>query len=55
MYKCVFEEAQKELRRVFGMQMIELPMREKVTVSQRRGEHRCAAHDFPREAPLTVR
>ncbi|KAI9755293.1 MAG: hypothetical protein M1815_005083 [Lichina confinis] len=40
MYKYVFEEAQKELRRVFGMQMTELPMREKVTVSQRRAAQR---------------
>lgn len=37
-FKAVFEGAQKELRARFGMQMAELPGKEKVTVSQRRGE-----------------
>lgn len=37
-FKAVFEGAQKELRARFGMQMAELPGKEKVTISQRRGE-----------------
>ena len=37
-FKVVFEGAQKALRATFGMQMVELPAKEKVTVSQRRGE-----------------
>ena len=37
-FKAVFELANKELRRVFGMEMVELPIREKVTASQKRGE-----------------
>lgn len=36
-FKFVFDEAQKVLRSRFGMQMIELPAREKVTITQRRG------------------
>jgi melanoma-associated antigen len=36
-FKQVFEEAQKQLRDKFGMEMTELPIREKVTISQRRG------------------
>lgn len=36
--KIVFETAQKQLRTVFGMELTELPAREKVTVAQRRGE-----------------
>lgn len=38
-FKNVFEGAQQELLRTFGMQMVELPMKEKVTISQRRGMH----------------
>lgn len=37
-FKTVFETAQKQLRTVFGMELTELPAREKVTVAQRRGE-----------------
>ncbi|KAJ5084418.1 hypothetical protein NUU61_008997 [Penicillium alfredii] len=37
-FKTVFEAAQRELRTRFGMEMTELPAREKVTVTQRRGE-----------------
>lgn len=37
-FKIVFESAQRELRSRFGMEMTELPAREKVTISQRRGE-----------------
>lgn len=36
-FKNVFEGAQRELLRTFGMQMVELPAKEKVTISQRRG------------------
>ncbi|KAJ5760181.1 hypothetical protein N7520_007337 [Penicillium odoratum] len=36
MFKIVFENAQKQLREKFGMEMVELPAREKVTISQRR-------------------
>lgn len=37
-FKTVFEMAQKALRERFGMELVELPQREKVTASQRRGE-----------------
>ena len=37
-FKEVFQKAQLELRNVFGMEMVELPVREKVTAQQRRGE-----------------
>lgn len=37
-FKKVFEQAQTELCAVFGMEMVELPAREKVTLQQRRGE-----------------
>lgn len=37
-FKQVFEQTQIQLRSVFGMEMIELPSREKVTVRERRGE-----------------
>lgn len=36
-FKPVFEEAQKVLRERFGMHMVELPVKEKLTISQRRG------------------
>ncbi|KAI9679845.1 MAG: Altered inheritance of mitochondria protein 18 mitochondrial [Caeruleum heppii] len=39
-FKQVFNGAQNELRRVFGMEMTELPMREKITISQRRAAQR---------------
>ncbi|KAH0542879.1 hypothetical protein FGG08_002739 [Glutinoglossum americanum] len=39
-FKQVFEEAQKQLRGKFGMEMAELPIREKVTISQRRAAQR---------------
>ncbi|KAJ5818410.1 hypothetical protein N7474_004001 [Penicillium riverlandense] len=35
-FKTVFELAQRELRQHFGMEMTELPAREKVTITQRR-------------------
>lgn len=37
-FKVVFEQAQQELRSKFGMEMTELPAREKATVAQRRGQ-----------------
>lgn len=36
-FKVVFEAAQRELRTIFGMQMEELPSKEKYSISQRRG------------------
>lgn len=36
-FKTVFNQAQLQLRTVFGMEMAELPAREKVTLAQRRG------------------
>lgn len=36
-FKLIFAAAQDQLRTVFGMQMVELPLREKVTVKERRG------------------
>lgn len=38
-FKVVFEGAQRELNAKFGMQMEELPSREKYTISQRRGSY----------------
>ncbi|OKO93904.1 Non-structural maintenance of chromosome element 3 [Penicillium subrubescens] len=35
-FKTVFEAAQQSLRSKFGMEMVELPAREKVTITQRR-------------------
>ncbi|KGO76806.1 MAGE protein [Penicillium italicum] len=35
-FKLVFEQAQREMRQRFGMEMTELPAREKVTITQRR-------------------
>ncbi|KAJ5085352.1 hypothetical protein N7532_010123 [Penicillium argentinense] len=35
-FKTVFEQAQRELKSKFGMEMCELPAREKTTISQRR-------------------
>lgn len=36
-FKAVFEEAQGMLRNIFGMEMTELPLREKVTLQEKRG------------------
>ncbi|KAK0365211.1 hypothetical protein LTR94_007761 [Friedmanniomyces endolithicus] len=36
-FKPVFEQAQLQLRSVFGMEMVELPEKEKVTLAQKRG------------------
>lgn len=40
-FKVVFDGAQKLLLDRFGMQMVELPAKEKVTISQRRGMWPC--------------
>lgn len=37
LFKTVFQQAQMQLRVVFGMEMVELPGRERVTVAQKRG------------------
>jgi hypothetical protein len=37
-FKLVFDQAQKVLTETFGMMLTELPVREKVTIQQRRGE-----------------
>lgn len=36
-FKTVFENAQDQLRHDFGMEMVELPLKEKVTLKERRG------------------
>jgi melanoma-associated antigen len=36
-FKNVFNTAQMQLRSVFGMELVELPGREKVTLQQKRG------------------
>lgn len=36
LFKEIFDQAQKELRHIFGMELVELPMREKIKLSQRR-------------------
>jgi melanoma-associated antigen len=36
-FKHVFDAAQEQLRKKFGMEMIELPLKEKVTERDRRG------------------
>lgn len=39
-FKRVFEGAQKTLRQVFGMEMVELPMKDRLTKEEKRkGEH----------------
>ena len=35
--KHIFAEAQNRLRTVFGMELTELPQKEKITISQKRG------------------
>ena len=47
-FKAVFNAAQMELRSVFGMEMVELPAREKVTVAQKRGMYRQHPFQFRR-------
>jgi hypothetical protein len=37
-FKEVFQRAQHELELVFGMRLVELPVKERVTLQQRRGK-----------------
>jgi hypothetical protein len=37
-FKAVFDQAQLDLQAVFGMELRELPAKDKVTLQQRRGE-----------------
>lgn len=49
-FKRVFEGAQETLRLIFGMQMVELPVRDKVTKEEKRkGKHAvdCDHPSFP--------
>ncbi|KAL1974014.1 hypothetical protein VTN31DRAFT_5574 [Thermomyces dupontii] len=39
-FRTVFDRAQQELRALFGMQMVELPAKEKVTIRERRAAQR---------------
>lgn len=36
-FKTIFSEAQQQLYKVFGMTLTELPQKEKITISQKRG------------------
>lgn len=38
-FKIIFTEANQQLRSTFGCEMAELPQKEKVTISQKRGPH----------------
>lgn len=49
-FKHVFEEAQHQLRSVFGMQLVELPQKEKISISQKRG---LRAPPLPHPTPMT--
>jgi hypothetical protein len=40
-FKKVFDAANSQLLDVFGMELVELPNREKVTMRQKRGMHSC--------------
>ncbi|KAJ5130742.1 uncharacterized protein N7515_006781 [Penicillium bovifimosum] len=53
-FKLVFEQAQRELRHRFGMEMNELPAREKITISQRRGEFFAPSSAQKTEKPSTA-
>lgn len=35
-FRRVFEQAQKQLRAKFGMEMVELPVKEKITMKEKR-------------------
>ncbi|MCJ1265524.1 hypothetical protein MMC22_005404 [Lobaria immixta] len=39
-FKLVFKDAQQQLRTVFGMEITELPQKEKITISQKRAAQR---------------
>ena len=36
-FKHVFDDAQQQLRDIFGMELTGLPQKEKITVAQKRG------------------
>lgn len=38
-FKLVFMEAQNQLRSIFGMEITELPHKDKITISQKRGPY----------------
>ena len=42
-FKAVFDQAQQDLRAVFGMELRELPAKDKVTLQQRRGKNHLVA------------
>lgn len=50
-FKKVFESAQKQLRNIYGMEMVELPTREKVTMKEKRGSFclylKSSSHNVP--------
>jgi hypothetical protein len=48
-FKTVFEQAQTDLRAVFGMELRELPAKDKVTLQQRRGEASSVIQQIIRE------
>ncbi|CAG7979353.1 unnamed protein product [Penicillium nalgiovense] len=53
-FKLVFDQAQREMRQRFGMEMTELPAREKVTIAQRRGELDSVLLFFKTEKPSSA-
>jgi len=46
-FKTVFDGAQLALRQTFGMEMVELPAKEKVTIQQKRAAQKSGAADKP--------
>lgn len=46
-FKTVFDGAQLALRQTFGMEMVELPAKEKVTMQQKRAAQKSGAADKP--------
>jgi len=43
-FKDVFDAANSQLMDTFGMMLVELPNREKVTMKQKRGKHILSSH-----------
>lgn len=52
-FRLIFEEAQLQLRSVFGMEMSALPLKEKITISQRRGKSQHAVSGLLSPPPVT--
>lgn len=46
-FKRVFEQAQNDLRNIFGMELVALPAKENVTVAQKRGTQVRLLMDVP--------